>query len=141
MKFSSSRTFPARITRKGLHGLRRDRFDPTIHALCPLVNEMPHQNGNVLGPVAQSRNSEREYVQSVKQVAPELTVFDHLFQVPMSGCNHADIHLLSARAAQPFKFVFLQDAQQLGLQFERDVTYFVEKERSFIRERIGRLCA
>src|SRR6516162_9777879 len=52
----------------------------------------------------------------------------------MGSCNHADIHLLSARAAQPFKFVFLQDAQQLGLQFERDVTYFVQKERPFIRE-------
>src|SRR6516225_5587229 len=50
----------------------------------------------------------------------------------MSSCNHADIHLHSARAAQPFKFVFLQDAQQLGLQFERDVTYFVQKKRSFI---------
>ena len=59
-------------------------------------------------------------MQSVKQIASELTVFYHPLQIPMSGRNDANIYLLSARTAQPFKFMFLQHPQQFGLQLERN---------------------
>jgi hypothetical protein len=37
-------------------------------------------------------------VQTVKQIAPELTIFDHLPQIPMGGRDNAHIDLLSACA-------------------------------------------
>src|SRR5215471_9119128 len=71
-------------------------------------------------------------MQAVVQIAPEGSLFDHLLQVPVSSRNHAYIHLLSARAAQPLKLALLQDAQQFGLQVERNVTHFIQKQGSFI---------
>jgi hypothetical protein len=73
-------------------------------------------------------------MQSVKQIASELTVFYHPLQIPMSGRNDANIYLLSARTAQPFKFMFLQNPQQFGLQLERNVTYFIKKQSSLVRD-------
>ena len=49
------------------------------------------------------------------------------------GCrDDADVDLLRLCAAQPFKFMFLQNPQQFGLQFEWDVAHFVEKQGSLI---------
>ena len=48
-------------------------------------------------------------MQAVKQIASELTVFDHLFQIPVSGRDNANIYLLSTRATQSFEFMFLQN--------------------------------
>src|ERR1700739_910678 len=39
---------------------------------------------------------------------------------------------MSPGAAQAFKFLLLQDAQQFGLQSRRNVAHFVEKERAFV---------
>src|SRR5262249_32637651 len=41
---------------------------------------------------------------------------------------------MSAVAAESLKFLFLQNAQQLRLKFERDVPDFVQKERALMRE-------
>ena len=46
--------------------------------------------------------------------------------------DQAHIHFDGARAAQPFELVLLQDAQQLGLQLQRNVADFVEKQRAFM---------
>src|SRR6266446_3640234 len=73
-------------------------------------------------------------MQSVKQIASELTIFYHPLQIPMSGRNDANIYLLSARTTQPFKFMFLQNPQQFGLQLERNVTYFIKKQSSLVRD-------
>src|SRR6266481_4359924 len=71
-------------------------------------------------------------MQSVKQIASELAVFDHPLQISVSGRNDANIYLLSARAAQSFKFMFLQNPQQFGLQLEWNVAYFIQEQSSFV---------
>ncbi len=39
-----------------------------------------------------------------------------------------------ARSAEPFEFMLLQNAQQFGLQFQRNVADFIEKNCAFIGE-------
>src|SRR5882724_1519323 len=41
---------------------------------------------------------------------------------------------MSAVAAESFKFLLLQNAQQFRLKFERDVANFIQKERASIRQ-------
>ena len=51
----------------------------------------------------------------------------------MSGCNKTDIEWDCLCAANPGNAVFLQCAQQLHLNRQGDVTYFIDKESSVIR--------
>ena len=45
------------------------------------------------------------------------------------GCrDNAHIHLLGSGTAQPLKFLFLQDPQQFGLQFEWNIADLIEKK-------------
>jgi hypothetical protein len=51
----------------------------------------------------------------------------------MGGCDQADVHLVGVAATQSFEFLLLQDAQQFGLKFQRNVADLVKKERAFVR--------
>src|ERR1700739_845914 len=44
--------------------------------------------------------------------------------------NQPDVSPQRLRAAEPFELSFLQDTQQLGLQFDGDISHFVEKQRT-----------
>ena len=50
-------------------------------------------------------------------------------QVSIGCCDQANVDFSGTFFADPFEFAFLQDAQQLGLQFKRDLADLVEKER------------
>src|SRR5262249_16424498 len=52
----------------------------------------------------------------------------------MRGCDHADIHFVRVVAAEPLELLFLQDAQEFCLKFERDVANFVKKKCAPIGE-------
>src|SRR5215470_8604546 len=90
---------------------------------------MTHQKRNVPRTVPQWRNPNRENVQSKIQILAKLFVPDHLFQVSVRGSHQPHIHALRASASQPLELLLLHHAQQLWLQFQRNVTNFVEKER------------
>jgi hypothetical protein len=48
--------------------------------------------------------------------------------------QQANIDALGASTAQSLKFLLLQDSQELGLQFERYIADFIQKQRSFVRQ-------
>ena len=52
----------------------------------------------------------------------------------MGGGNQPDMRVDSAGAAQALKLLLLQHAQQLGLQFQRNVPHLVQEQRSFVGE-------
>src|SRR5215468_5330538 len=95
---------------------------------------MTHQKRNVPRTVPQWRNPNRENVQSKIEILAKLFVPDHLFKISVRGSHQPHIHALRACASQPLKLLLLDHAQQLGLQFQRNVTNFVEKERPPIRQ-------
>lgn len=79
---------------------------------------MAHQDRYILTTIAERRHRQRENVQAIIQIASELPVFHHLLQVPMSGRDHPNIHMLCTGAAWSFKFMFLQHPQQFRLELE-----------------------
>src|SRR5208282_6571277 len=44
------------------------------------------------------------------------------------------IHLMRTVAAEPLEFLFLQDAQQFRLKFQRYIANLVKKQRAFVGE-------
>src|SRR5258708_25050112 len=95
---------------------------------------MRDQSGNVFAALPQWWQLDWEHVQTIVEVAAELAVIHHLLQIPICCSNQPDVHLMSASASQTLKLLFLQDAQQFGLQGRRNIAYFVQEERAFVGE-------
>src|SRR5208282_5262531 len=73
-----------------------------------------------------------EHIQPIVQITTKLPASDHLHQVPI-GCRYKpDIHFVRATAPETLELLFLQQAQQLRLQRERDVAYFVQEQRALV---------
>ena len=89
-----------------------------------------HQRGNVLFPFPQRRQHEREYVNPVKEVLPELTIAHQGFQIAVRRHHDSHVHLGRLVGADAFDFAFLQHPQQLGLHGQGHVPDFVEEYRS-----------
>src|SRR4051794_8451982 len=52
----------------------------------------------------------------------------------MRGCHEPHVHFDCLRPAQALELLFLQHAEQLGLQLRGDVTHLVEEERPAMRQ-------
>src|SRR6266481_846190 len=115
-------------------GRSRNGFDLLLHAAAILLREVADQERNVSGTFAQRWDADRKHVQAIVQVAAELAILHHLFQVAIGRRYQSHIHLLGSVTAQPFKLTFLQSAQQFGLDLNRNVSHLVEKQRALIGE-------
>ena len=82
-----------------------------------LVDERLGEERDVLAPLAQRRQVDREHVEPVEEVLAQLAVGDRLGRVLVGGGHHAhvDLDLVLAAAHAP-EAAFLQHAQQLGLR-------------------------
>ena len=84
----------------------------------------------VLGPIAQRRELNRETAQSIVQVGAELAFLDHLFQVAIRGRDHAHVGGDRVIAADAFELLRLQYAQHLALNERRHIADFVQEQRA-----------
>jgi hypothetical protein len=73
-------------------------------------------------------------LQTIVKVFAKCPFLDHCWQIPMRGGDEANVNLMGAIAAEPFKFLLLQDAEQLCLKFERYIADLVKKKRTFVGE-------
>src|SRR5207248_4740859 len=84
--------------------------------------------------LAQRWHKDGEDLEPVVKVAAKLAVFDHLLQVTVGGGHQTRIHRNGAVAPQSFEFLLLEGAEELGLNLKRNVTDFVEEQRSLVRQ-------
>jgi hypothetical protein len=61
-------------------------------------------------------------------------VSDHLIQVAIRRDHQPCVHSDGTYAAQSFKFLLLENAQQLGLQLRWNIANFIQKEGSLVCE-------
>ena len=95
---------------------------------------MQRQRGNVLDALAQRRNRDRKDVETIVEIASERSVFDHALEIAVRRGDDPHVDALGSRAAEAFELALLQNPQQLGLHFERDVTDLVEEQRAAVRQ-------
>src|SRR5260370_23005795 len=111
-----------------------DRLDAFVHATAELLGEVLNQKRNILGPLAQRRNTDGKNVQAIVEIGTKLLFIDHRFEVPVGGGDQPRVGAQRPRAAQPFELALLQDAEKLGLQFERNLADLVQKNGSAMRQ-------
>ena len=104
------------------HRLGRDAVDALAGALAACrCDEVLDEQRDVLRPLAQRRQRDRDDVEPVVQVLPEPAVRDELPQVAVGRGDdaHVDLDRLRVRPSA-LELALLQHAQQLGLELERD---------------------
>src|SRR5262249_19542722 len=119
---------------KPRNGAGGNRFNLLSEKSRGLLREERNQQRNVPATFAQRRQMNRKDIQAVKQIAAKLSIRDHLLQIGVGGGDQTHVNFLRARTAQAFELAFLQNAQQLGLQLQRDVADLVQKQRAFVRQ-------
>src|SRR5262245_5505626 len=98
-------------------------------ALRMLPEEMAGQERNIRAPIAQWRQPYFDCIQPVQKVLTKVPCADLLIQVRVRGGEDAHIDLARLRGSYSFELTGLENAQQFGLQVERYVRDFIEKER------------
>src|SRR5262245_45628885 len=116
-----------------LHRAPVDPVDGAAEALAVLGGEVRGQKRNVFRALAQRRQSQREDVQSVIEVAAEPSGANVFRQIAISGCDDPDVNVNRIAAAEPLEFALLQHAQQHYLQLRRQLSDLVQKERAAVR--------
>src|SRR5438876_2551035 len=91
--------------------------------------EVLDQERQVLDPLAQPRQRDRDDVQPVVQVLAEASRLHLGLEVLVGGREDAHVDLERAVAADPLELALLQNAQDLGLRLRPHVADLVEEER------------
>src|SRR5258708_4750689 len=102
------------------------------HPVAKNLDKMLHQGRNVLTARPQGWQQDWKHIQTVVEVAAKFAPLHHLRQVTVRGSHEANVHLVSPSAAQALEFLFLQHAQQFGLQRRRYIAHLVQEERAFV---------
>src|SRR5690606_8021785 len=96
----------------------------------------------VAAPLGQRRNPDDDFGPAIEQVLAEAPVTDHRLEVLVCRADDARVYVDRLAPADPLDLPFLQEAEQLDLQRQRDVAYLVEEQRAAARLRdlaFGRL--
>src|SRR5260370_39648033 len=95
---------------------------------------MADEKRNVFVAISQRGNIDRKNFQPVVQITPKFLVSDHLLQIAVRRRDQADIHFPRMRAAETFKFPFLDRSQELRLNLNRDTSHLIQEKRALIGE-------
>src|SRR5208282_3052251 len=93
---------------------------------------MSNQHGNVLAAVAQCRQMQGKDVQAVEQVPARFFFFNRVHQIAIGGSDQAHVHVDRLCSSQAFELLVLQNAQQLGLQLQRNISNLVQQQSAFV---------
>ena len=93
---------------------------------------MVDKERDIIISMPQRRDGDREDVQPVIQIIPEPALGDLLRQIPARRGKDSHIYFPGTGAPQPLEFPFLNDTQQLCLQFQGQFADLVQEDRSLV---------
>ena len=96
------------------------------------AHERRHEVGDVFAPLAQRRHGQLHHVDAVIQVAAEPLGGDLGQQIAVGRGQHVHVHPARRGGADALDFAGFEDAQQLGLDAERQLTDLVEEDRTAV---------
>src|ERR1700758_440468 len=94
------------------------------------VDKVVYEQWNILFALAQRRQFDGKNIEPVVEITAKGPVRDGRLQVAIGGRNHAHVGANGFGATDALEFVFLQNAQQCDLRFQREIADFIEEERS-----------
>ena len=96
----------------------------SVHA----AEKVLQQQGDILDPLAQGGNANRQHVQAVEEILAETAGGGQGLQVLVGGGNDADIAVNRGIAPHALELVFLQQPQQFRLRARGHVAHFVHED-------------
>src|SRR5205814_517335 len=96
-----------------------------------LLNEESHQRLNIFQALAQRRQFKRE-AEPGAQVVFESAGANFIVDVPVCRTNETKVHRDTPRRSKFMNFTFLQDSEQRGLRLERQISDFIQEQRSTV---------
>src|SRR5579863_865765 len=115
------------VSEKASHCILGNRSDVAVRR-AEFFEEMIHQERNIALAFAQRRQFDLHDVQSEEKVLAKPSFADRRFQVAIRGRDDSRRNRNTVgRADRPY-FLFLNRAQQFGLQIHRKISDFIQKE-------------
>jgi hypothetical protein len=120
------------MTLQKLHHFIRDVIDRFTLTVREFPDEVFRQQWDILYTLPQRRDSDWEDIEAIIQIRTKFFLLNQLPQILIRGGDHPHIDRNYAAASQPLDLLFLEDAQEFGLEFEREISDFIEKQRSSV---------
>src|SRR5579864_1328393 len=92
-----------------------------------LFDKVFHQQPDILPPLPKWGQHHREYVQSVIEIGPELSLLDQATQVLVRRRDDSHIDPKRSAASETLELFLLKSAQKFRLQFQRKISDFIEE--------------
>ena len=108
------------------------QVDVALVRLVDAVQKVQRERADVFAPLGQRRQADRDHVEPVEQVTPEVAARHLDRQVAVRRRDQPHVHRQLALAAEPHDRALLQGAQQLGLHQQRQLADLVEKDRAAV---------
>src|SRR5580700_4343865 len=96
--------------------------------------KIPDQKRDIVAALAQRGNRDGEDPQPVIEVAAELSRIDHFGEVAIRSGDEAHVDGNRSRTADALELLFLQSAQNLGLEFQGQVSHFIQEKSSLMSQ-------
>src|SRR5262249_4935672 len=101
-------------------------------ALSVSTRKFASQRGDILAMIAQWRDDELNHRQPIIEIQSEPTSTRFRDEIAVGTGDDANVDPLDPPRSYLLDFALLQGAQKLGLHAERELTHFVEHQRSAI---------
>src|SRR2546428_697353 len=109
---------------KTLLGFVRE-LDPASR--CLLIERMAQEHRYVLDTLAQGWNADGQVVESLVEIASEASLGDLVLEIAIGGGDDPQVDATLLGIADPLVGLLLQQAQKLGLDFERQFADLVQE--------------
>src|SRR5213594_4982781 len=101
--------------------------------LARLRAEERGEERDVLAPLGERRDADRQHLQSVEEVLAEAALGDRVLEVEVGRRDDAHVRALRLRAAERVVLLRLQEMEELRLRGMRELADLVEEERAALR--------
>ena len=101
------------------------------------IDEVLHEDRDVLVPLLQRREVDVEDVQAEVEVLAEAAALDLVLELAVRGADHAHVDRDLALAAQTAEPLLFEHAEELRLQLDGNLADFVEEERPAVGQLPG----
>src|ERR1700731_1020205 len=88
------------VRRERRHRGRRNMLDLATHPVGINLDKVRYEGGNIVTTFPQGRQQDRKYIQTVVEIAAELTPVRHLHEITVGGGYQPNVYLMSTSAAQ-----------------------------------------
>ena len=99
-----------------------------------VLDEQLRQGRDILGSVTERRNGYLDDVETEVKILAEHFLLHRFSKVLVGRGHNPEVELDVSQPAQAAEGLLLQDAQELGLETQRNLPYLVQEERAPVRQ-------